>query len=322
MDLTAIRYFLAIVETMNFTRAAANCGIRQPTLTRAIKKLEEQLGDELFNRERNHTHLTELGRMILPHLKKCHDSVAQAKDLALQNHPNPYQILRLAISDTIPMHLISGSLAALKRQHPDLVIEYVRGTADDMIVAIDTGRAELAVAGPLGMKRQSMDHWSLFDEDFALAVSNSGRWVDLESVGSVEMKQLHDMAILIRPYCECHADLANLFEHADIAIDKAPVVSRDDDLIPLVRSDLGVCVIPRSLGTGYGFAMIPIRDCDLSRTVSLYSSAGRNRTAAGIALAGLLTSHDWGSIPERNSGGEQTDGRLTVERISDRWRVA
>ena len=68
MEMHQIRYFLAVCETLNFTRAAEACNVSQPSLTRAIKGLEDELGGPLFRRERNNTHLTGLGEMMRPHL--------------------------------------------------------------------------------------------------------------------------------------------------------------------------------------------------------------------------------------------------------------
>ena len=63
MEMHQVRYFVALCETLNFTRAAEKCNVTQPSLTRAIKLLEDELGGPLFNRERNQTHLTELGQI-------------------------------------------------------------------------------------------------------------------------------------------------------------------------------------------------------------------------------------------------------------------
>src|SRR5690242_435178 len=68
MELNEIRYFLALSKTLNFTKAAEACHVSQPALTRAIRKMEDELGGLLFSRERNNTHMTELGRLIEPHL--------------------------------------------------------------------------------------------------------------------------------------------------------------------------------------------------------------------------------------------------------------
>ena len=58
MEMHQIRYFLAVAEELNFTRASEKCNVSQPSLSRAIKLLEEELGGPLFHRERIRTHLT------------------------------------------------------------------------------------------------------------------------------------------------------------------------------------------------------------------------------------------------------------------------
>ena len=70
MEIHQIRYFLAVADTLNFTKAAERCHVTQPALTRAIQKLEEELGGPLLRRERSLTHLTDLGRMMVPHLER------------------------------------------------------------------------------------------------------------------------------------------------------------------------------------------------------------------------------------------------------------
>ncbi|MDA0652931.1 MAG: LysR family transcriptional regulator [Proteobacteria bacterium] len=66
-----IRYFLAVSKSLNFTRAAEECHVVQPSLSRAIRKLEEELGGDLFRRERSQTHLTDLGRKMQPLLRQA-----------------------------------------------------------------------------------------------------------------------------------------------------------------------------------------------------------------------------------------------------------
>jgi DNA-binding transcriptional LysR family regulator len=66
MEMHQVRYFLAVCESLNFTRAAEHCGASQPSLTRAVQKLEDELGGPLIRRERHLTHLTDLGRLIPP----------------------------------------------------------------------------------------------------------------------------------------------------------------------------------------------------------------------------------------------------------------
>src|ERR1041385_7569275 len=82
VEMHQIRYFLAVCETLNFTRAAEACHVSQPSLTRAIKALEDEFGGPLFRRERNNTHLTGLGEMMRPHLSQVLIETDAAKERA------------------------------------------------------------------------------------------------------------------------------------------------------------------------------------------------------------------------------------------------
>ena len=68
MEMNQVRYFVALCEEKHFTRAAARCGVAQPSLTTAIKKLERELGGSLFDRKRSEP--TELGLMVEPFFRK------------------------------------------------------------------------------------------------------------------------------------------------------------------------------------------------------------------------------------------------------------
>jgi LysR family hydrogen peroxide-inducible transcriptional activator len=79
MEMQHIRYFLALCEEQNFTRAARRCGVAQPSLTRAIKRLEKELGGELFERSRKNSEMTALGRAMRPHFAEIARAAAAAQ---------------------------------------------------------------------------------------------------------------------------------------------------------------------------------------------------------------------------------------------------
>src|SRR5262245_10289824 len=79
MEMHQVRYFLASAKHLNFTRAAQECNVSAPALLRAIKLLELEFGGPLFNRERSRTHLSELGRIALPHLEQLQQEALDAK---------------------------------------------------------------------------------------------------------------------------------------------------------------------------------------------------------------------------------------------------
>jgi len=79
MEMHQVRYFLALCDELHFTRAARRCGVKQPSLTRAIKMLEKELGGALFERERGNIRLSELGRAIAPFLENMNWCEQSAK---------------------------------------------------------------------------------------------------------------------------------------------------------------------------------------------------------------------------------------------------
>src|SRR5213596_1572719 len=115
METHQVRYFLAVTRTLNFTRAADECNVTQPSLTRAIKQLEEELGGDLFRRERPHAQLTELGQRMLPLLQQCYDSALGARSLAAAIKSGDVGALRIALSGTIDTALLMPHIVELQR---------------------------------------------------------------------------------------------------------------------------------------------------------------------------------------------------------------
>ena len=78
MEMHQVRYFLAVAQELNFSRAAEKCNVTQPSLSRAIQQLEGELGGPLFHRERHLTHLTDLGQMVRPHLETVYNAAIRS----------------------------------------------------------------------------------------------------------------------------------------------------------------------------------------------------------------------------------------------------
>jgi DNA-binding transcriptional LysR family regulator len=83
MELHQVRYFLTVANTLNFTRAAEQCNVTQPALTKGLQKLEHELGGLLIHRERQLTQLTELGKAVLPVLEATLSSADAARGMPI-----------------------------------------------------------------------------------------------------------------------------------------------------------------------------------------------------------------------------------------------
>ena len=144
MEMHQVRYFLAVAKILNFTRAAEECHVAQPSLTRAIKQLEDELGGELFRRERNLSHLTDFGHKMLPFLQQCYDSANAAKTLASTLKTGALAPLSISISRAINITVIVPHLTELTRALKGLELNFLRGTRDEVAEYLKKGDAEVA----------------------------------------------------------------------------------------------------------------------------------------------------------------------------------
>ncbi|MEJ1158861.1 LysR family transcriptional regulator [Prosthecomicrobium sp. N25] len=284
-----IRYFLAVCRTLNFTRAAESCHVAQPSLTRAIKLLEAELGGDLFRRERNLTHLTDFGQRMLPLLRQCYDSAAAAKTLATSMRTGVSATLALGLSHTVSMALLVEPLAELTRVFPGLDLRFVRGTAPELAESLKKGDVALAIAGPLGETWERLDRWPLFDDAFRVVVGPGHR---LAGSPSARLEDLAAERLLARSYCESMADLDACLRDREIDWARRHEVVSDPDLLQLVRAGLGIAILPESAAPR-DLDPVPIDGLDLRRSVALYGVAGRERSPPATALLKLLRARDW-----------------------------
>ena len=114
MELHQARYFLALCEEKNFTRAAKRCGVAQPSLSNAIRRLERELGGPLFHRNRENCPLTELGRAVWPHLARLDQCARDARSHAAQfSAASQVPVTALEQAPSINPPRIDGSLGFL-----------------------------------------------------------------------------------------------------------------------------------------------------------------------------------------------------------------
>ena len=199
MEMHQVRYFLAVARILNFTRAAEECHVAQPSLTRAIKQLEEELGGDLFRRERNFTHLTEFGQRMQPFLQQCFDSATAAKSLASSLKSGAVAPLPIAVSSAINIAILMPHLVELTRLFKGLELRFLRGDPAMVAEQLKMGEAELAIAGPLGQTWDRLDSWPIFSEPYRLAVGKDHR---LATAKPVTPADLTSERFLCRTYCE------------------------------------------------------------------------------------------------------------------------
>lgn len=293
MEMQQVRYFIAVARTLNFTRAAEECNVTQPALTRAIKLLEYEFGGELIRREGRHTHLTELGNKMLPILRQCHDAALAAKSLANAVSKGELSTLSIGVARSLDSALITGPLKEMYPIFPGIQIKLRRGNAMEIAEMLKSGEADMAMSGPLGETWDRLEAWPMFSEAFDLIVGAdhalaAGGGIDLD----VELVREERFLLF------SGLDLTNYEREcigaAGVNLNNAHEVDSSRDMEELVTAGFGIAIVPRHLRRGSAVQNLNLRELDVQRTVAIYTVAGRPRSREAAALLNLLRGKDWG----------------------------
>jgi DNA-binding transcriptional LysR family regulator len=290
MEMHQVRYFLAVARALNFTRAAEECNVAQPSLTRAIRQLEGELGGDLFRRERPHAQLTELGERMLPLLKQCYDSALSARSLASAIKKGEVGSLRLALSRSIDPALVTPHVVELGKLFSGLELKLLRGSSAEVLEYLKSGEVELAIAGPVDEEWDRLDSWPLFTESFHLAVSSDHA---LAKTAAVALDDLRHERLMLRTYCESTETLLDLLRGQEFDVGRFHEVSAEADLLSLLKAGFGVAFVPNSAPNPATLTRISVAGVDLERTICLYGVAGRQRTAVASSMMKMLRAYDW-----------------------------
>jgi DNA-binding transcriptional LysR family regulator len=290
MEMHQVRYFLAVARVLNFTRAAEECNVAQPSLTRAIKQLEEEFGGELFRRERNLTHLSDLGQRMLPLMQQCYDSAQSAKQMATSIKKGVVAPLSIGLSSAVSISLLVPILTELVRVFPGLEIRFSRGASVEIAERLKKGDVEVAVSGPFADNWDRLESWPLFTEPYKLAVSKAN---PLSKQSSVALEKIGKQRLLCRLHCENSDALGAFVRARGIAPDLGHKVETDSDLDALLAANLGLAIAPVSSISSPDVALIEIDGLNINRPVSIYSVAGRQRSTAASTMIKMMRAADW-----------------------------
>ena len=302
MEMHQVRYFLAVARTLNFTRAADECNVTQPSLTRAIKQLEAELGGDLFRRERPAAQLTELGTRMHPLLKQCYDAASSARSLASSLKQGNLGALRIAISESIDLTLLMPHLEQLRGRFSAVEFKLLRGDAEKVGSYLKKGDAELAVVTEIGPEWDRFDHWPLFTEPFRLVLNESNPLIEK---ANLQLEDLRDSELLSSGFCEHAERLKDALRSHEIDADLCHEISTQHDLTKMLEANIGVALAPDSTSFPSTIRSRPIDNLDVRRSVQLYGVAGRERTAVACTMMKMLRSADWRQPTRQQNPGRQ-----------------
>jgi LysR family transcriptional regulator, hydrogen peroxide-inducible genes activator len=276
MEMHQVRYFLAVAKELNFTRAAERCNVAQPSLTRAIKLLEEELGGPLFHRERARTHLSELGNVVLPYLTQVYEQTQTVKQQAHDFSRLRHTALKLGVMCTVsPVHLID-LVRALQSRHQGIELQLFDASAPALEQRLIAGDLEICIYCLPGRERDERLHYlPLFREQYMIVVHHGH---PLASRNAIRVKDLDGERYLNRVNCELNG--CPVFSRGGVTCEMVYRSERDDWILAMVAAGLGFGLMPEYSVNHNGVVARPLVEPEFWREVSLVTVRGRPHSPA------------------------------------------
>jgi DNA-binding transcriptional LysR family regulator len=268
-------------------------------LTRAIQKLEEELGGLLFRRERKLTHTTDLGNLVRPQLEAVLQQSDQARSTAqsfLQLRDAP---LRLGVMCTIgPVRFVSF-LSRFGADHPGVEVSLTESIPDELINMLMEGALDVAITTAPEEPNVRLDFRKLYEERFVVAFPPGHRY---EAMTEVPVKDIAGESYLSRANCEYYERMENVLEQAKVRVDDVFRSEREDWIQTMVMAGMGICFMPEFSALLPGLAFRPISDPPVTRTIHLATVAGRRFSPAVATFIKAIDHYKWPDRVEPMAG--------------------
>lgn len=240
IDLYLLRYFLAVVETGSFTRAAERVFVTQPTLSSGIKKLEAELGTTLFDRSSKRVFLTDAGIRFLPRAKAIlHEcNLAMEAVRAVEEVP----VLRLGLLGTLGNRQVEAFVSGYRERGPKVTLEIYDGTEQELLNRLDDRSLDYAIS----IWRGDDGHGAtrLGGEPYVFILPRDHKLADRDSLSATD---LFEERMIVRSRCEVLSETSRYFTDHNVRPRLVYRTPNDSRAVAMVAAGVGGTVVPFSL---------------------------------------------------------------------------
>ena len=241
MEMQQIRYFLAVCDQGTITHAAQRTYVSQPSLTQAIKKLENEIGGALFTRTHAGCQLTPLGRMVEPKLRKIYKELQATKAEAIRFTRLNTIPLRIGLMTTIGAQRLCPCLAGYQQDFPNIELELIIDSEADLLKQLDSGALDLVISAPTQTPALPYQSTWLYEERYVIAFNTAHRFNQLQKI---DLKAIQSVPYLDRLNCELREDLKCICQNQEINLYAAYRSNSEEWILRMVQAGIGVALMP------------------------------------------------------------------------------
>lgn len=290
MELHQIRYFLAVCGTLNFTRAAEQCHVSQPALTKAIKKLEEELEGKLFHREGKQVLITELGHLLHPQLETVIDRTENVREAA-----NNFRLLNKApltvgILSTVGIRRLTAFIAGFQVDHPGVEFDIHEGDLSSLKSRLRAGELDLAILSAPDEMDAEFRKKEIYREGYVVIFPPGHRF---EQMNEIKLVDVSGEAYVDRLACEMREMVVATCQETGVELYATFRSEREDWVQAMVAARLGFAFMPEYSVAQEGVLSRPLIEPVVTRIVEIVSMPGRRHSPASAAFIEAAQSFDW-----------------------------
>ena len=248
MELRHIRYFLAVAEELNFTRAAARVGIGQPPLSQQIRDLEHEIGSPLFHRIPQGAALTEAGKAFLDEVRTVPQQVGRAIRAAQRAGRGEIGLLRVGFTGSAPFNpIVTAAIRGFKRAYPDVDLSLEETNTTRLISGLADGVLDAVFLRSARLEREGLKLHPLSDEPMILVLPAGHPAAKSEKT---DLSSLRDDPLILTP-----RGVGQTLYDTVIAACRAagfePILGQSapqmGSVVNLVAAELGFSIVPASM---------------------------------------------------------------------------
>ena len=296
MTLTELRYIVTLAQSQHFGKAAELCNVSQPTLSIAVKKLEGELGVNLFERSKSNVRPTPIGQQIIHQSQRVLEEAAAIKDIAKSGSNQLSTPLHIGAIFTIGPYLFPYFISPLQKTTPDMHLVIEEGYTSSLRKRLKSGEVDVILVS-LPFSEPDIVVQPLYEEAFVVLLPKDHA---LASQTAIKKSDLDNENILMMGEGHCFRDqvteiLPNINQNrsSEASIRTMTEGSSLETLCHMVSSGLGITVLPNSAAIGAvdrsdGLVIKPFAEISPSRTTAIAWRASFPRHKAIDALRNAI----------------------------------
>lgn len=246
MELRHLRYFIAVAEELNFTRAAEKLHIAQPPLSQQIQHLEAELGFQLFHRTKRTVHLTAAGQVFFEEARKILQQVDRAIQLGRQTSRGELGQLTIGFVSSAAHNVVPAILQTFRTRYPAVKLELHELTTNEQLQRLRFGQIDIGFVRP-PVEEEGINSEIVFREPLIVALPETHPLADR---AHLELRELSTEPFILFPRSQApglYDAIVSLCQQAGFSPIAAQEAIQMQTIVSLVAAEMGVAIVPASM---------------------------------------------------------------------------